>query len=104
LPSVRENLSVLTSRAGIHGEHAFFGKPGKQHPDGCHVLFDDRRRCQALQRFDIGRHRDGLNVFQVLVTGTFTPGKKLLNRPVISGAGICVADRDGKKLEELFPG
>jgi hypothetical protein len=32
----------------IHGQHAFFGKPGKQHPDGCHVLFDRGRRSLAL--------------------------------------------------------
>ena len=32
----------------IHGQHAFFGKPGKQHPDCCHVLFDRGRRRLAL--------------------------------------------------------
>jgi hypothetical protein len=58
-------------------------------------------RCKGL---DVGCHRDGLNVFQVLVTGTFTPGKKLLDRPVIGGSCVSVADRDRKKLEEFFPG
>jgi hypothetical protein len=26
------------------GQHAFFGKPGKHHSNGCHVLFDRGRR------------------------------------------------------------
>ena len=33
----------------IHGQHAFFGEPGKQHPDGGHVLFDRGRRGLALK-------------------------------------------------------
>jgi hypothetical protein len=36
----------------IHGQHAFFGQPGKQHPDGGHVLFDRGRRGLALKYFD----------------------------------------------------
>jgi hypothetical protein len=68
------------------------------------VLFDCRRRGLTLQGFDVGCDRDGFNVFEVLVTCTFTPGKKLLNRPVIGGSCVRVADRDRKKLEEFFPG
>ena len=69
-----------------------------------HVLFDCGRRGLALQGFDVGRDRDGLNVFQVLVTGVLTPRKKLLDRPVISGPRVRVADRDREKFEELFAG
>jgi hypothetical protein len=29
---------------------------------------------------------------------------KLLNRPIVGCAGVRVADRDSKKLEELFAG
>jgi hypothetical protein len=47
----------------IHGQDAFFGKPGKHHPNGGHVLLDRSRRSLALQRFDVGRNRDGLNLF-----------------------------------------
>jgi hypothetical protein len=32
----------------IHGQHSFFREPGKQHPDGGHVLFDRGRRSLAL--------------------------------------------------------
>jgi hypothetical protein len=88
----------------IHGQHSFFGEPGKQHTDGCHVLFDCRRRGQALQGLDIRRDRDGLNVFKVLVTGTFTPRKKLFDRPVVGGSGVRVADRDREKFKEFFSG
>jgi hypothetical protein len=68
------------------------------------VLFDRGRRGLALQRFDVSRYRDRFNVFEVLITGSFTPGKKLLDGPVVSGPGVCVADRDRKKFEELFAG
>ena len=88
----------------IHGEHSFFGEPGKQHPDGRHVLFDRGRRGLALQRFDIRRDRDRLDVFEVLIPGALDPGQELLDRPVISGSCVSVADRDRKKLEELFSG
>jgi hypothetical protein len=54
----------------IRGEHSFFGEPGKQHSDRCHVLFDRRRPGLALKRLDIRRDRDGLNIFEVLITGT----------------------------------
>jgi len=58
-------------------------------------------RCKV---FDVSGHRDGLNVFEVLITGAFDPGQELLDRPVIGGPCVSVADRDRKKLEELFPG
>jgi len=48
---------------------SFFGKPGKQHPNGGHVLFDGGRRGLALEGFDVGGHRDGLNVFEVAASG-----------------------------------
>src|SRR4029077_12195551 len=88
----------------IHGQHSFFGKPGKQHPDGSHVLFDRGRGRLALKRLDIGRDRDGLNVFEVVVPGTLGPGQELANGPVISGPCVRVTDRDRKELEELFAG
>jgi hypothetical protein len=88
----------------IHGEDSLFGEPGKEHLDGGHVLFDRGRRGLALQGLDVGRDRDRFNVFEVLITGSFTPGKKLLDRPAIGGPCVRVADRDRKKLEEFFPG
>jgi hypothetical protein len=86
----------------IHGQHAFFSKPGKQHPDRRHVLFDRGRRGLALQGFDVGRDRDRLNVFKILIPGTLSPGQELLDRPIVGGSCVSVADRDRKKLEEFF--
>ena len=88
----------------IHGQHAFFGEPGKQHPDRRHVLFDRGRRGLALQGLDVGRDRDRFNVFDVLITGSFTPAKKLLDCPVVGGSCVRVPDRNRKKLEEFFAG
>ena len=88
----------------IHGEHSFFGQPGKQHPDGRHVLFDRGRRGLALEGLDVGGNRDRFNVFEVLVPGTLTPGQKLLDCPIVGGSCVGVPDRDREKLEELFPG
>jgi hypothetical protein len=65
----------------VHGEHAFFGEPGKQHSDCRHVLLDRGRRGLALDGLDVGGNRDRFNVFEVLVTGALSPGVALyLNR------------------------
>ena len=88
----------------IHGQNAFFGKPGKQHPDRRHVLFDRGRRRLALKHFNICGDRDRFNVFEVLIPSAFRPGQELLDRAVIGGSCVSVADRDRKKLEEFFPG
>ena len=68
------------------------------------MLFDRGRRGKALQGFDVGRDRDGLNVFQVLIPCALNPRQELLDRPVVGGSRVSVADRDGKKFEELFAG
>ena len=88
----------------IHGKHAFLGEPGKHPPDRGHVLLDRGRRGLALQRFDVGRDRNRLDVLDVLISGPLAPGQKLVDGSIVSGPGVCVSDRDGKKLEELFPG
>jgi hypothetical protein len=66
------------------------------------VLFDRGRRGPDLQRFDICRDRDGLNVLEVLISSALSPGQELLDRPVVGGSCVRVADRDRKKFEELF--
>jgi hypothetical protein len=73
-------------------------------PDGGHVLFDRGRRGPALKDFDICGDRDRFDVFEVLIPGALSPGQKLLNCPVVGGSCVSVADRYGKKLEELFAG
>ena len=66
------------------------------------MLFNRGRRGLALEHFDICGDRDRLNVFKVLITGSFTPEKKLLDRPVISGPGVRVADRDVKNSKNFL--
>jgi hypothetical protein len=95
-------ISRLDFPGRVHGEHTFFGEPGKQHPDGCHVLFDRGRRGLALEGLNIGGDRDGLNVFEILIPSALTPEKKLLDRPVIGGPCVRVADRDRKKTRRIF--
>jgi hypothetical protein len=70
----------LDFAGGIHGEHSFFDEPGKQHPDGGHMLFDRGRRGLALKDFDIRGNRDRFNVFEVLVPGALGPGQEFVNR------------------------
>jgi hypothetical protein len=60
-PSVRENLSVLTSRAGFMASTPFSPKPGKHHPNGGHVLFNRGRRSLALKHFNVSGDRNGFN-------------------------------------------
>jgi len=47
------------------------------------VLFDRGRRSLALECLDVSGYRDGLNVFEMLITGPLTPGQELLDCPVI---------------------
>ena len=68
------------------------------------MLFDCGRRGLALKDFDIRRDRDGLNVFEVLITSALDPGQELLDRAIVSGPCVRVADWDRKELEELFVG
>jgi hypothetical protein len=64
------------------------------------VLLYRGRRGLALQRLDVGGDRDGLNVFEVLIAGALTPGKELLDCPVVGGPCVRVADRDREEFEE----
>ena len=62
LPSVRATLG-LDFPGRIHGEHAFFGKPGKHHSDCRHVLFDSGRRGLAPKCLDVGDTRGPDSLF-----------------------------------------
>ena len=55
-----------------------------------------------MEDSDICGNRDRFNVFEVLITGALGPGQELLDRPVVGGSRVPVADRDRKKFEELF--
>jgi len=53
---------------------------------------------------NVSRHRDRLDVFQTLKTGSATPIQELANRVVIGDPRVLVADRDGKELEKSLGG
>ena len=66
------------------------------------MLFDRGRRGQALKDFDVRGDRDRFNVFKVLIPSALSPGQELLDCSVVGGSRVSVADRNRKKLEELF--
>ena len=45
-----------------------------------------------------------IDIFEVLITGSFQPGHELLDCAVVGQPRILVADRNREKLEKLFPG
>jgi hypothetical protein len=51
-------------------------------------------RMAAMCCLTLGGHRNGLNVFEGLVPGALGPSQELLDRPIISGPGVRVADWD----------
>ena len=66
------------------------------------MLFDRGRRGLALQRFDICGNRDRFNVFEVLIPGALHPGQELLDRPIVGGSCVSVADRDRKNSKNFL--
>jgi hypothetical protein len=48
--------------------------------------------------FDIGRHRDRLNILQITETGPLAPIQELADGMIVSDSRVLVADGNGKKL------
>src|SRR5260221_5126732 len=55
---------------------------------------------RAWVALDVSRHGDRLNVFKRLEAGPVTPSQKLIDGPVVSLAGIGVADRHREELRK----
>jgi len=72
--SVRENRSVLTSRAGFMASTPFSVSQENSIRIAANVLFNRGRRGPALQRFDICGNRDWFNVFEVVIPSALRPG------------------------------
>ena len=81
----------------VHGQNAFLGQPGKEHPDRGHMLLNSCRRARML--FDVRRHRDRLNILQAAKARALAPIQKLTDRMIVSDPGVLVADGNGKKFE-----
>ena len=66
------------------------------------MLLDRGRRGLALEDFDICGDRDGLNVFEVLVSRAVGSGQELLDCSIVGGSRVGVPDRDREKFEEFL--
>jgi hypothetical protein len=104
LPFVRENVSVLISRAGFMVKIPFWVSQENSIRIAAMCRFTVGGAASRCKGLDVGRYRDGFNVFKAGYPARSTPGEELLNRPVIGGSCVRVADRDRKKLEKLFAG
>jgi hypothetical protein len=49
--------------------------------------------------FDVGRHRDRLNILQAAEAGALAPIQELANGMIVSDPRVLVADGDGEKFE-----
>jgi hypothetical protein len=81
----------------IHGQNAFLGQPGKEHPDRGNMLLNGCRRARVL--FDVYRHRDWFNILKAAEAGALAPTQELADGMVISDPRVLVADGNGKKFE-----
>jgi hypothetical protein len=66
------------------------------------MLFDRRRRDLALECLDIGRDRNRLDFFNMLISGAFAPSQKLPNGPAVGGPGVRVADGTVKNSKNFL--
>jgi hypothetical protein len=61
------------------------------------MLFNGGWRTRVL--FDVGRHRDRLNILQAAKASALAPIQKLADGMVTSDPRILVTDGNGKKFE-----
>src|SRR4051794_28454426 len=88
----------------IDREHLADNEPIEQYAHGSKVLFDDRLGGGLLQRLDVGRDVQWLDLDQLGDATLFEPGEERAAGPVIGYAGILVADRRGEEFEEATGG
>ena len=61
------------------------------------MLFNGGWRARVL--FDVGRHRDRLNILQAAKAGALAPIQKLADGMIVSDPRILVTNGNGKKFE-----
>jgi hypothetical protein len=64
------------------------------------MLFDRRLGGSGLQRLDISSNMDRLDIDELDNAVLFEPGEEIAGSPVIGHAGVLVADRRSKELQE----
>ena len=88
----------------VDREHLADDEPVEQHAHGGEVLLDGRLGDGFLQRLDIGRDMQRLDIGELGDAVPFEPGKERARRPVIGHARVLVADRRGEEFEEAAGG
>jgi len=84
----------------VHGQHLADDQPIEQHADGGEVLLDRRLGRRLLQHLDIGGDVHGLDIGQLTDAVLLDPAEEVAHGPVISDAGVLVADLGCKEFEE----
>ena len=84
-------------------------QPVEQHAYAGEVLLDGRCGHFTAKLLNVGGDVDGLHLAQILNRPPcFTPAQERARRPGVGGAGVGIADIDGKEFEEaqrgLVPG
>jgi hypothetical protein len=95
----------------VDREHLVDDEPVEQHVDRGEVVLDGRpSRCtfsqsriaggRDLERFDIRRDMEGLDIDERADAVPLDPGEERAHGPVIRHARVVVFDRRGEKFEE----
>jgi hypothetical protein len=99
----------------VDRDHLADHQPVEQHADRGKVLLDgrpgsfallDRRFAgrRYLQRFDIGRDMERLDIGEIADSVLVKPGEERAHGAVISHPGVLVADRGGEEFEKAAGG
>ena len=88
----------------IDRQHLADDEPVEQHAHRGEVLLDGRLGGGVLQRLDIGRDMQRLDIDELGDAALFEPGEERACGPVIGHAGVLVADRRGEEFEKAARG
>ena len=100
LAGLDDMLRATHGMRRVGGDDLAGDQPVEQHADRGQVLLDRRLRHRVLQVLDIGRHMQRLDIGNAADAMPVAPGEKIANRPVVSHAGVLVADGGGEEFQE----
>jgi hypothetical protein len=100
LATAHDVLGPAHRMGRIDGENLADDEPIEQHADRREVLLHRRLGGRRLQRLDVSRDVHGLNVGELADAMLLDPGEERAHGPVISHAGVFVADVGGKVFQK----
>ena len=100
LTALDDMLGPANRMGRVGGEDLPDHQPVEQHADRGEMLLYGRLGGRGLERLDIGGDVDRLDVGELVNAVLLQPGKKVAHGPVIGHAGVLVADRRSKELQE----